>query len=277
MNLFQEFIADIKNGENLDAYLTMLVSTVITILDLIGVVQSDIVTAAILMTLTLLSFSTISTRKSLGALEDSIKRLRVAEIEILGVKADFPRQIAHRARTAKKFILDTNLNQEIRRAATTHPQAEYRRIRDDRVLKGELVFKRVEVIFHQSHLESVIRKLLRFEGCEFYLRHYDAPPQAIPVLHMMSFDDEHIYLGGFYPSEPSTEEKVIYVRSKEMSELIKEYWQMLWLRAKPLNEGGVINWSELKRIGIRLGLSEKEFNEMVRRIQNEVETEKTHQ
>lgn len=277
MKIVQEFIADIKKGENIDVYLTVLVCTVVVVLDLIGVVQPSIVTAAILLTLALLSFSTLSTRKSLDKFENAIEHLGIAGIEILDMKVGFPQQIAQRARAAKKFILDTNLNQEIRRASTTHPQAEYRRIRDERVLKGEIAFKRVEVIFHQDHLESVIRQLLRFEGCEFYLRHYDAPPQAIPVLHIMSFDDEHIYLGGFYPSDPSTEEKAIYVRSKEMSELIKEYWQVLWLRAKPLNEGRVINWNELKRIGTRLGLSESEFDEMVKRIRSEIGKAKIHQ
>jgi hypothetical protein len=234
----------------------------------------SIVTAAILLTLGLLSFSALSTRKALGEFRDSIQRLGAASIEILDMKVGFPQQIAQRARAAKKFILDTNLNQEIRRSSTTHPQAEYRRIRDERVRKGEISFKRVEVIFHRDHLESIIRQLLRFEGGEFYLRHYDAPPQAIPVFHVMSFDDEHIYLGGFYPSDPSTEEKAVYVRSKEMSELIKEYWQILWLRARPLNEGKVINWDELRRIGTRLGLSSNEFDEMVSRIRSEVDREK---
>ena len=273
MKVVQEFITDIRNGENIDVYLTVLVCTVIVVLDVVGVAQPSIVTAAILLTLGLLSLSTLSTRKALGEFRDSIQRLGIANIEFLDIKVGFPQQIAQRARVAKKFILDTNLNQEIRRASTTHPQAEYRRIRDERVLKGEIAFKKVEVIFHREHLESVIRQLLRFEGREFYLRHYDAPPQAIPVLHIMSFDDEHLYLGGFYPSDPSTEEKAIYVRSKEMSEMIKEYWQVLWLRAKPLNEGRVVNWDELRRVARRLGLTDDEFDGMVSRIRSEVSKE----
>lgn len=274
MKIIQEFIADIKNGENIDVYLTVLVCTVVVILDLIGVVQLSIITSAILLTLALLLVSILSIRKSLDKFENAIERLGVAGIEILDMKVGFPQQIAQRARAAKKFILDTDLNREIRRVSTINFQAEYYRIRDERVLKGEIAFKSVEVIFHKKHLESVIRRLLRFEGCEFYIRHYDPPPQAIPVLHIMSFDDEHIYLGGFYPSDPSTEEKAIYVRSKEMSELIKEYWQVLWFRAKPLSEGGVINWDELKRIGTRLGLSESEFDEMEGRIRSEIGREK---
>lgn len=51
MKIIQEFIADVKNGENIDVYLTVLVCTVIVVLDLVGIVQPSIVTAAILLTL----------------------------------------------------------------------------------------------------------------------------------------------------------------------------------------------------------------------------------
>jgi competence transcription factor ComK len=71
---------------------------------------TSIVTAAILLTLALLSFSNLSTRKSLYKFENAIERLGIAEIEILDMKVGFPREIAQRARAAKKFILDTNLN-----------------------------------------------------------------------------------------------------------------------------------------------------------------------
>jgi hypothetical protein len=197
-----------------------------------------------------------------------------AGIEILDMKWAFPQHIAQKAKAAQKFILDTNLNQEIRRASTVSPQEEYRRIRDERVLNGKIAFRRVEVIFHREHLESVIRRLLMFEGYDFYLRHYDAPPQAIPVMHLLSFDDEHFYIGGFYPSDPSTEERAVYIRSKEMGELLREYWQLLWLRAKPLNEGKIINWAELKRIGSKLGLNDDEFEGLVTRLKDEVHRSK---
>jgi hypothetical protein len=43
MKIIQEFIADVKNGENIDVYLTVLVCTVIVVLDLVGIVQPSIV------------------------------------------------------------------------------------------------------------------------------------------------------------------------------------------------------------------------------------------
>jgi hypothetical protein len=55
---------------------------------------------------------------------------------------------------------------------------------------------------------------------------------------------------------------------------MREYWQMLWLRGKPLNEGKIINWAELKRIGSRLGLTDDEFENLVTRLKGEVEKEK---
>lgn len=208
--------------------------------------------------------------------ETSVDRIRTqlgaADIEVLDMKWAFPQHIAQRAREAQKFILDTNLNEEVPRfPRPSSPQAQYRRIRDERVSKDEIGFRRVEVIFRKKHLESVVRRLLTFEGHEFYLRHYDPPPQAIPVLHIMSFDGEHFYLGGFYPTESPTEEQAVYIRNMAMNQLLHDYWQMLWLRARPVNEGTVINWVELKRIGKRLGMTDEEFSEMVNRVKGEVQ------
>jgi hypothetical protein len=194
------------------------------------------------------------------------------DVETLDVKWAFPSQTAQRVRGARKYILDTSLNRDVPHVhALSSRQVRYRRIRDERVRKDEIGFRRVEVIFHKQHLETVVRRLLMFEGHDFHVRHYDPPPQVIPILHIMSFDGEGFYLGGFYPSDSPIEERVVYVRSKEINELLRDYWHVLWLRGRPLNEGGVIDWTELKRIGKNVGMSDEEFEKMVDRLKGEVE------
>jgi len=42
----------------------------------------------------------------------------------------------------------------------------------------------------------------------------------------------------------------------------------------PLNEGGVINWAELKRIGKNVGMSDEEFEKMVDGVKAEVEAQR---
>lgn len=206
------------------------------------------------------------------------KKMGGAEIEILEMKRSFPQQLVNRVTTANKFILDTNFNQEGYRGrinGVAHPQEAYQKIRDERIIKGQLAFRRIEVVFTKDHLEKLVYRLLFFEGCDFYLRHYDAPPRAIPTMHLMSFDDEHFYMGGFYPSDPSTEERIVYIRNKEMGDLFREYWQLLWMRAIPLNEGKVINWDELRRIGARVGSTPDEFDALVANARLEINKERS--
>jgi len=82
MKFLNEFLTDLRNGENIDVYLTLLVCAVIVILDVFGVVESAIVTAAILLTLGLLSFGTLATRKTLAILNDSLQKVSGGKVHV---------------------------------------------------------------------------------------------------------------------------------------------------------------------------------------------------
>jgi len=156
------------------------------------------ITAAALLTLGLHSFSTLATRKTLGELNNALRQLGGTDVALLDMKWAFLRQIAQRAREARKYILDTNLNRDVPHIQTLSSwQTLYHRIRDERVGKDDIGFSRVEAIFHKQHLETVVRRLLAFRAHDFHVRHYAPPTQAIPILHIMSFDGEGFYLGGF--------------------------------------------------------------------------------
>ena len=184
-------------------------------------------------------------------------------LELLEMQHTFPQELTRRVQEAKRFVFDTNLSEEKpRRSSFT--QGEYRAVRDLRVMRGEIGFKRVEVIYHKERFVSVVKNLLKFEGKNYYVRYYEAPPKAIPMLHVMAFDDEHFYVGGFYPPDsPPGEEKVVHVHGGVLAEMLREYLQVLWLKAVPLNEGGQINWDELARIAQRLGMSPEEFDDLI--------------
>lgn len=184
-------------------------------------------------------------------------------IEFLDMKSSFPRQLVKRVQAVQNFILDTDFNHEIIRKSVRHPQDDYRKIRNKKVLKENLAFRRVEVIFHREHFEDLVERLVKFEGCDYLVRHYDAPPQAVPTLHIMSFDNEHFYIGGFYPSDPSSSENVLYIHGEEVGNLLKEYWNVLWSKAKPLNEGKRINIKELERIGSRFDMDSSEVQDLI--------------
>ncbi len=203
-----------------------------------------------------------------------MKRLEDEErddVQLLDMQHAFPKELVLRAKSAQKFIFDTNLSEEKPRKVVS-PQNEYRIIRDSRVMKGEIGFKRVEIIYNKERFKSVLRNLIRFEGKDYYVRYYEAPPKAIPLLHVMTFDDEYFFLGGFYPPDfPPGEEKVAFIRGGALKELLREYTQMLWLKAIPLNEGGQINWEEIKRIARRLGISLDELETMIHEIKHNID------
>jgi hypothetical protein len=159
-------------------------------------------------------------------------------------------------------------------AYLTGAHAEYHRLLYQRVSNGELIYKQVEVVFHQQGLRLIIFRLLLHEGYRFLIRHYEPPPTAIPIMHVMSFDDEVFYLGSFYPDEAPNVAHRLYIHEPNVTQILKNYWNVLWNGAIPLNEGGIINWPELKRIGLRLGMADNEFESMISDLKAQVEREK---
>ncbi|MGD2250326.1 MAG: hypothetical protein PVF58_18155 [Candidatus Methanofastidiosia archaeon] len=71
MKILDSIITDIRNGENIDVYLTIVICAFVSILGFLRVVEYPIITAAILMVLILLSYETLKTRKALSGIEYS--------------------------------------------------------------------------------------------------------------------------------------------------------------------------------------------------------------
>lgn len=110
----------------------------------------------------------------------------------------------------------------------------------------------------------MIEELIAYKDKECYIRHYEPPPRAIPLLHIMSFDNEHFYIGGFHPVESLGEETAVYIRHHLVNRLLAEYWNVLWANATPLKEGKRIYLDRLWQIAERIGVSHDEFDKMVR-------------
>ena len=150
---------------------------------------------------------------------------------------------------------------------------DYRRAVYDRVKKGEISFKRVEVIFHRQSLEWVIFRLLLHENYNYHIRHYEPSNKPMPMLSFLSFDNNIFYMGGFHMRGSPTEETALVIREPNLSKILGDYWNVFWDTAVSLNEGGAINWAELKQIGFRVGVNEQEFEKMVSKLKEEVANE----
>ena len=77
MKYLKRFISDIKNGENIDLYLTIVISLLIITLDIFGIVKFDVILSAVLAVLALLSFGTLLTRLTLNNINDSLNKFDV--------------------------------------------------------------------------------------------------------------------------------------------------------------------------------------------------------
>lgn len=223
----------------------------------------------------LLGAMVVQTARRRSEIEELKNALGISEVHLLKDRFDFGQTLFLDATKARRFISNSFLNSSTPGFTPGYgfsgSQAEAHRLIYKRVLKGEIEFRHVVIIYYKQLLEDTIFKLLLHEGHRFIIRHYDPPPAAIQLLNVISFDDDTFYIGGFHTGASGIYPSQLCVKDSRFSELLKNYWYVHWEKAIPLNEGVNINWDELKRIGSRLGLSDDEFESMVSNIRNEVQ------
>lgn len=205
-------------------------------------------------------------------LEEFTNALGATSVELIGDSRSFKSHFGQNILVAKKDILQTLLTSKYTKI--THPTDNPdhpSRILYERVSNSELSYKRVELILSSERLKHLVYRLILYEGLDYLVRYYAEPPVAIPVLNMLSIDNEGVYLGGFYTSDPPRKKSyAVYIRSQDTSEFLKAYWDNLWQSAKPLNEGKQIDWEELKKIAHRYNMNEKQFDEYVEKTRTEI-------
>jgi hypothetical protein len=75
MKVLYTIFSDVRKGENIDIYLSILAGVVIFVMDLLGVVQLQSIIAVTLLVLSLLSLSNLGTRRTLAELNITIQKL----------------------------------------------------------------------------------------------------------------------------------------------------------------------------------------------------------
>jgi hypothetical protein len=235
----------------------------------------------------------VATGLSLGAIaaQTAHRKAELVELEnelkeaigstdslILENDKEFAQHLVVNVTNAKSYVWDTVLNRAWASISLdpyiSGDQAEYKRILYERVRKGELGFRRIEIIFQKVSLEQVIQRLLFHAGYHFYIRYYQRPPTAIPIMNLMSFDGDVFYFGGFHTTASPGASPLLYIRDPKLAKIYKDYWNALWNSATPLNEGRIIDWKELRKIASDLDLTDQDFDAMVDTVKESVEREK---
>lgn len=204
--------------------------------------------------------------------------LGVSNVELLTSRSEYKQHLLFNIARINRCVSDTILSPPV--TPKSQPEyfygsrTDYKMILYKRVAKGEISYRRVEIIASKFSLERTIYRLLLFEGHKFLLRHYDAPPNFIPILNLVSFDDDKFYIHDFYPSESTIDKKTLVLSGNSSTEFLRDYWNILWNEATPLNQGGIINWEELRRVGMRVGLLPDEFDSLTTKLKENVQRDK---
>lgn len=218
-----------------------------------------------------LTMAAIVAQTSRRALElEELRRvIGVSKTELIG-DTELDNHLRNSVSHAKKFILDTTITS--RRVVSsfdrTYNPNSYSPIVTDKVQRNEISYRLVVVIHTRERLEKAITALLMHEGKDYLIRYYNASPDAMPVLNMLSIDNEVFYLGAFTTTDVSTEKKNIFIKDPNFSELLDTYWSHLWFNAKPLNEGRKIDWNEVKLLSQRVGVTEAEVDALIQNWRN---------
>ncbi len=258
--------------------LTAIAAALIGMLDFVGFLGLELqqLTQLVLIGIGLLMGAVIAqTSRRTIEMKELKEALGLAEVQMLETGEEFAQHLVSSVTKTKKLVWDTKLTVATPSVARENLQEEYQGILYNRVAKGSVEFKRVEVIIYSKALERVVYRLLLYEKQTYFIRYYPTPPKAIPILNIMAFDEDSYYIGGFHTSELSGNQKVLYIRQPELGDLLKDYWNYLWSQAIPLNEGGEINWKELEKIGKNVGIEKPDFDTMVERLKNEVQSKKS--
>ena len=262
--------------------LSSIIAIVLGVLNFVGYVPMTIdeLSAIIIGAIGALMLSVVALASRRSAEIDTLKRaIGISDSQIITTKRQLEEHSAILAQNTDRYILDTSLSR-MYPDITPIPyfsgiEGPYRRIIFNRVRGGEIIFKRVEIIYHKQALEWVIFRLLLHNKGDYLIRHYEPSSSPIPILSFISFDDVTYLMGGSHLKGHPTVENYLRIREPNLSTLYQDYWFTLWNNATPLNENGVIDWYELRQIGQRLELSETDFDELVTKLEYNARTERT--
>ncbi len=207
--------------------------------------------------------------------EEIIASLKGVRVEVFSDDKEFSDTKYRLLLSARKSVFDTELclpmlypsSGDARTPETVSP---YRKLLNERLEKGEITHRFVQVIYDCRHFESVLRELFRYYKYNAYIGYFIGAPEVIPALNIMIFDDKHFLIGGYYGPSVRGDDRNAYIQNELLGATLCQYYEYLWQSARILNENRAIKWDEVKQCGLKLGYTLEELNSTVTRIANEV-------
>ena len=271
MKQFRRFLTRIGIDGAIVAILGI-VAIAAAIYDLIG--GNQVNPSVLVAVLALLLLEVVLQRRRIeNSKDDIINSLKGLRIEVYSNGKDFEDAKYRQLLMTEKSLYDMELcppklpapDPQIPRTERAH-----RKLLNERVTKGEITFKYVQVIYDRPQFESVLRKLFQFYKYKYYIGYFVGAPEVVPVLNLMIYDDVHFFIGGYYGPTVRGDDRNIYIQHDLIGQTLQQYFDYLWSKARLLNENQAIKWDEVRHCGLALGYTVDELNTIIAQIAHEV-------
>lgn len=199
-----------------------------------------------------------------GALFGGSKPSKAATdtIELIDTLDAFPQRMEELLARTKRTLKDVRVA-----APYTLPpnvQTAFRSAVSERILDGSLEVLRVEIFYTLDRLKEVLSNIFRYHGRKYVVRSYcPGLREAPPAIGLYAFDDEHLFLGGYWASLPPHDRPGLVLSGASASTFFRAYWAEIWRRGTPLNLGGSDDLSAVRALALAMDLPAAEWPNFV--------------
>lgn len=245
MNGLRRIFSDIKQGDNIDLYVTVLIALVVAVLNLLGIAPPSLVQTLSLSVLALLVSSILGLRHRIENATEKISQVQKDSAHFIIESLDgvetvtFPSEV-----DCLKYITERISQAEIRiddlswsvGSHGSHPLSpalneNYLTALNDAIQR--VGFREV-LIFNTPARVEKLRRRIADNWFGYSCAYYDIETAKTPLLQFMIIDErEVIFLTDAYTSN-------LAIRHPQIVKMFVEYYNDIWQKALKLKEGNKI-------------------------------------
>ena len=254
MKSWQSLWNDIRSGQNLDIYLTLLVSLTVMILGVVGIVDQGIISSAILACLAVVAGSLLNNRRAFSNTETSIiQALQGVKVTKFGSRQDDVHYRADKLRKAKKIDDVTwRLHGHLEQTFSGEDINAFRKqweVTSEVARKQGVVWREVVTFRSLEQFNQEKLLLLDSENVGYNLAFYEASSNSPPRIGFMIIDDTELFIAY------SPKDFRLVIQHPDVVAVFSAYFEDIWRSATKLKKGNQVDKARLEQI-------EKELREL---------------
>lgn len=234
-----------KKVESIGFIATVLVSGVISILDLLGILDTVPVLKGRMPAITLLVIAVVAgylISERFGRLERIERSIDDNADRILASLSGVEARLLSTAEEAFEYMAEhiAKAEQSIDHAALAAPiprrgsytgkwEAAIARV----LKKNKALYRYIALFADEARLQRVKQHLTDPNVQKYYVRYYDSLPCALPTLSFIVIDNREVIM--HYPYEPGQPETFLAIAHPDVVRLFSAYYRNLWAHARPFS------------------------------------------